>query len=106
MVEWRQVGQAGRLAVFEGTRMRPLLAAGLAALACLWAAALGAQPSGKPLPGQIVVNPKNPAWLVRYDAKGRNMPFFLCGPGDHVGFVYRGGAARGRDPRRRPDEAD
>jgi len=70
--------------------MRPLFAAGLAALACLSAAALGAEPSRKPLPGQIIVNPDNPAWLVRYDATGRHKPFFLCGPGDPEGFLYRG----------------
>jgi len=66
------------------------------ALACLMIStflamsALAAQPSGKPLPGQIIVNPKNPAWLVRYDPKGNHKPFFLCGPGDPEGFLYRG----------------
>jgi len=40
--------------------------------------------------GQIVVHPKNPRWLVRYDAKGKHKPFFMCGPGDPEDFLYRG----------------
>jgi hypothetical protein len=43
-----------------------------------------------PMPGQIAVDPKNPAWLVRYDPQGNHQPFFLCGPGDPEGFLYRG----------------
>lgn len=43
-------------------------------------------PPGRPLAGQIAVDPQNPAWLQRYEA-GR---FFLCGPGDPEGFLYRG----------------
>jgi len=40
-----------------------------------------------PLPGQIIVDPQNPAWL-KYNCGG---PFFMCGPGDPEGFLYRGG---------------
>ncbi len=43
-----------------------------------------------PAQGQIAVSPKNPRWLVRYDAKGKHKPFFMCGPGDPEGFLYRG----------------
>jgi hypothetical protein len=43
-----------------------------------------------PLPGQIIVDPNNPAWLVRHDPKGDHKPFFMCGPGDPEGFLYRG----------------
>ncbi len=39
-----------------------------------------------PRAGQIVVDPGNPAWLVYHD-RG---PFFLAGPGDPEGFLYRG----------------
>lgn len=42
--------------------------------------------SANPLPGQIIVNPNNPAWL-KYHQGG---PFFMCGPGDPEGFLYRG----------------
>jgi len=38
------------------------------------------------LVGQIVGNPDNPAWL-KYHQGG---PFFMCGPGDPEGFLYRG----------------
>lgn len=41
---------------------------------------------GSPLPGQITVNPENPAWL-KYNNGG---PFFMAGPGDPEGFLYRG----------------
>lgn len=46
-----------------------------------------------PLPGQIIVHPDNPAWLVynRDDNQDGHLdPFFLCGPGDPEGFLYRG----------------
>lgn len=39
-----------------------------------------------PLLGQVVVAPKRPQWLAR---KGMG-PFFMCGPGDPEGFLYRG----------------
>ena len=39
-----------------------------------------------PLPGQIVRDTQNPAWL-KYHGGG---PFFMCGPGDPEGFLYRG----------------
>ncbi|MCH7920668.1 MAG: serine hydrolase [Planctomycetes bacterium] len=45
------------------------------------------------LPGQVIVNPANPAWLVynRDDNRdGRLDPFFLSGPGGPEGFLYRG----------------
>ena len=44
---------------------------------------LGSPP---PATGHIVVDPAHPAWLTR---DGGN-PFFLCGPGDPEGFLYRG----------------
>lgn len=39
-----------------------------------------------PLPSQIIVDPANPSWF-RHHQGG---PFFLCGPGDPEGFLYRG----------------
>lgn len=39
-----------------------------------------------PPPGQIIVDPQNRAWL-KYNQGG---PFFMCGPGDPEGFLYRG----------------
>ncbi len=42
--------------------------------------------AGEPLPGQIVVKPGNPAWLVRHGGQ----PYFLAGPGDPEDFLYRG----------------
>ncbi len=36
--------------------------------------------------GQIIVDPEHPQWLKR---KGGG-PFFMCGPGDPEGFLYRG----------------
>ncbi len=36
--------------------------------------------------GRIIVDPKHPQWLKR-DGDG---PFFMCGPGDPEGFLYRG----------------
>jgi len=39
-----------------------------------------------PLPRQIIPDPNNPAWLT-YNGGG---PFFMCGPGDPEGFLYRG----------------
>ncbi|MFQ5468224.1 MAG: hypothetical protein ACE5DS_08825, partial [Kiloniellaceae bacterium] len=40
----------------------------------------------EPMARQIVVDPTRPAWL-RYAGGG---PYFLCGPGDPEGFLYRG----------------
>lgn len=37
-------------------------------------------------PGHIVVDRDHPAWLERENGK----PFYLCGPGDPEGFLYRG----------------
>ncbi|MHC4743642.1 MAG: apiosidase-like domain-containing protein [Planctomycetota bacterium] len=37
-------------------------------------------------PGRIVVDPKNRRWLKRENGR----PFFMCGPGDPEGFLYRG----------------
>jgi len=42
--------------------------------------------AGVPLEGQIIVDPENPRWL-KYQGGG---PFFLAGPGDPEGFLYRG----------------
>jgi len=36
--------------------------------------------------GGIVADPKNRQWLKRQDGR----PFFMCGPGDPEGFLYRG----------------
>jgi hypothetical protein len=38
------------------------------------------------LPGQVIVDPDNPSWL-KYSEGG---PFFMSGPGDPEGFLYRG----------------
>jgi len=38
------------------------------------------------LSGQIIVDPNRPQWL-KYHGGG---PFFMCGPGDPEGFLYRG----------------
>jgi hypothetical protein len=51
-----------------------------------------------PLPGQIVVDPANPAWL-KYNGGGA---FFMCGPGDPEDFLYRG--ARKVDGTRNGDQ--
>ena len=40
----------------------------------------------QPQSGQIVVDSSHPAWL-KYEGGG---PFYLCGPGDPEGFLYRG----------------
>ena len=43
--------------------------------------------------GQIMVDPDNPSWLVYNrdeNGDGRLDPYFLCGPGDPEGFLYRG----------------
>jgi hypothetical protein len=40
----------------------------------------------QPMPGQIVRDTENPAWL-KYHGGG---PFFMCGPGDPEGFLFRG----------------
>lgn len=39
-----------------------------------------------PMRGQIVADPEHPQWLQR---QGEG-PFFMCGPGDPEGFLYRG----------------
>ena len=47
----------------------------------------------EPIPGQIIADPKHPSWLVRNEDKnsdGKPDPFFMCGPGDPEGFLYRG----------------
>lgn len=36
--------------------------------------------------GAIKVDPEHPAWLLY----GDNAPFYMCGPGDPEGFLYRG----------------
>ncbi|MEE9463397.1 MAG: nitrilase-related carbon-nitrogen hydrolase [Bacteroidales bacterium] len=43
--------------------------------------------------GQIMVDPDNPSWLVYNrdeNRDGRPDPYFMCGPGDPEGFLYRG----------------
>jgi len=76
---WEKVGQALKRLVDSVSEGAPGPAASRQATA-----------AGKPMPGQIVVDPKNPAWLVRYDRAGNHKPFFMCGPGDPEGFLYRG----------------
>ncbi len=39
-----------------------------------------------PRAGQIIVDPDHPEWLKRYEQGA----FFMCGPGDPEGFLYRG----------------
>jgi hypothetical protein len=52
----------------------------------LIALCLTAVVQAQPLPGQIIVNPDDPAWLSYHDGGS----FFMCGPGDPEGFLYRG----------------
>ena len=78
-------------------------AAALAVAACQGGTPeAGRSPSGAdladPTPGQIIVDPENPAWLS-YEGNG---PFFMCGPGDPEGFLYRGD--RLANGRRRGDQ--
>lgn len=51
----------------------------------------------RPLPGQVLIDPDHPAWLIRPPVKNDDKPqhIFLCGPGDPEDFLYRG--------QRRPD---
>jgi len=47
----------------------------------------------EPLSGQIIVDPTTSAWLAYNrdeDGDGSSDPFFMCGPGDPEGFLYRG----------------
>ena len=53
-----------------------------------------------PQPGQIMVDPEHPAWF-KYHEGG---PFYMCGPGDPEGFLYRG--ARNPDGTRDGDQVD
>lgn len=49
--------------------------------------------TASPLPGQIIHDPHNPSRMVYNrdnDGNSRLDPFFLCGPGDPEGFLYRG----------------
>jgi len=55
-------------------------------------------PDPGPLPGQIIVDPDHPEWL-KYNGGG---PFFMCGPGEPEGFLYRG--ARNEDGTRDGDQ--
>jgi CubicO group peptidase (beta-lactamase class C family) len=56
-----------------------------------WALAVGPfgrdnTTAGRPLLGQIIVDPAHPQWLTR----AGGAPFFMCGPGDPEDFLYRG----------------
>lgn len=51
-------------------------------------------------PGQIIVNPDNPRWLIRQGGT----PLFLAGPGDPEGFLYRG--KRASNGTRRGDQEE
>ena len=50
--------------------------------------------------GQIRVNPSNPAWLSYHNGDS----YFMCGPGDPEGFLYRG--SRNADGTRNGDQMD
>jgi len=59
----------------------------------LVATAEDAQKPKIPLPGQIIVDPNNPAYFVYNrdsDKNGKLDPFFMCAPGDPEGFFFRG----------------
>jgi len=56
--------------------------------------------AGTPLDGQIIVDPNNARWL-KFHAGGH---FFLAGPGDPEGFLYRG--TRNSDGTRTGDQLD
>ncbi len=43
-----------------------------------------------PLPGQVMVDPRNPMWLCRFDPAGNHSPFIMVGPADPEGFLYMG----------------
>ena len=64
-----------------------------------------AAPRAAALPGQIIVDPATPMWLVYNrdsDGDGKLDPFFMCGPGDPEGFLYRG--SRNSDGTRNGDQ--
>ncbi len=72
-----------------GGRIAGVLAVTAAAWACGGVPAPGGSAKlddPKALPGQIIVDPANPAWL-KYNGGG---PAYLVGPGDPEGFLYRG----------------
>jgi hypothetical protein len=83
---WDQVGQALKL-VAAAAAAKPTATT---APSTRPPAATGSMPTGRPMPGQIIVDPAHPAWLARYCPDGRYQPFFMCGPGDPEGFLYRG----------------
>lgn len=49
-------------------------------------AALASAVTPGPMRGQVIVDPQNRQWLSRFGAG----TFFMCGPGDPEGFLYRG----------------
>ena len=71
----------------------------VAAMAVATACAEDAVPGVAPLPGQIIVDPDHPNWLMRQG--GAHV--YICGPGDPEGFLYRG--ARNADGTRDGDQA-
>jgi hypothetical protein len=58
----------------------------LALIAFVNALTFGSRAPAQPQPGQIVIDPDHPAWLMRHG--GGHV--FICGPGDPEGFLYRG----------------
>ena len=59
------------------------------------------------VPGQVMVDPASPSWLVyNRDANsdGKPDPVFVCGPGDPEDFLYRG--TRNPDGTRSGDQLD
>ena len=58
-----------------------------------WELPLPVENTYGPQYGQVMVDPENPSWLVYNrdeNRDGRPDPYFLCGPGDPEGFLYRG----------------
>ena len=76
-VAFSRVKSAKRVAALV---IAPVLICGLFLCSC--------RPTEGPRSGQIVSDPLNPTWLVRYDPRGDHSPVFLCGPGDPEGLLY------------------
>ena len=75
-----QIAKQGEITMY--TTIRNAIAAALLLAAAAYAA---------PLPGQIIVDPDNPAFLVHNrdsDKDGKLDPFYMCGPGDPEGYLY------------------
>ncbi len=53
---------------------------------CMSTLLLACSAFAAPRSGQVIVDPDNPSWLKYHDGG----PYFLAGPGDPEGFLYRG----------------